>query len=111
MTVRDGRGHSEANAVVFDASWDLHGALTVTSGGPARNIDLVTPNVTAKADGLFISLYGGYQYSYANLYVYNFTKKKIYALRNFKVAQQYFQTFKPQRDCPPSKYGVGVEIF
>jgi uncharacterized membrane protein len=46
-------------AIVFDAGWDLAGALRIVYGDYTIRADVVTPNLTVEETGLKSSLYGG----------------------------------------------------
>jgi hypothetical protein len=101
--------------VVFEANWDLAGALEILYRDPTLQANIATPNLTIGEEGLSVWLYG-YEsyYPYGeNLLLYNFGKKAVWRLTGVETARRYFQAFNPDRSngCPPGREGFGVPVF
>jgi len=102
-------------AVVFESSWDLGGILILFYRDRNLHADVVTPNMKIEEDGLASIIYGittHHPYS-KNLFGYHIGKKTIHYLSTTQTARHHFQTFNPDfdNDCPPSREGLGVQIF
>jgi hypothetical protein len=103
-------------AIVFDAGWDLAGALRIVYGDYTIRADVVTPNLTVEETGLKSSLYGGLlvnEYPYRRMLLYHAGLQRHFALDDADAARRYFQAYNPTRDgnCPPGREGHGVRIF
>ena len=103
-------------AIVFDAGWDLAGALRIVYGDYTIRADVVTPNLTVEETGLKASLYGGLlvsEYPYRRMLLYHAGLQRHFALDDADAARRYFQAYNPTRDgnCPPGREGHGVRIF
>jgi hypothetical protein len=101
-------------ATVFDASWDLAGALRIMYGDNTIRADIVTPNLRVEETGLKASAYGvATEYPYHRLLLYHAGLRRHFALDDGHAAHRYFQTHNPTRDshCPPGREGHGVRVF
>jgi hypothetical protein len=103
-------------AVVFDASWDLAGALRIIYGDYTIRADVVTPNLTVEETGLKASLYGGRlvtEYPYRRMLLYHAGLRHHFVLEDANAARRYFRAYNPTRDgnCSPGREGHGVRIF
>lgn len=103
-------------AIVFDAGWDLAGALHIIYGDYTIRADVVTPNLTVEETGLKASLYGGLlvtQYPYRRMLLYHAALRRHFVLEDASAARRYFQAYNPTRggNCPPGREGHGVRIF
>lgn len=99
-------------AVIFEAPWDVSGALSLAVGKPIRG-DAVSPRMSLQRDGLTTSIYGDrafYPYG-RNLYVYDPARHWLAHLGDFQAAQRYFAEAKAARvPCPRGYVGHGVLI-
>lgn len=101
-------------AVVFDASWDLQGALRLAYRDPDMLADVVSPDVKVAEDGVHTVVYGAETiYPYRRLLVFNFRHGVGVALPNAEEARRYFDRYNPDysNGCPPGRAGHGVEVF
>ncbi|HEY9653497.1 MAG TPA: hypothetical protein V6C95_22745 [Coleofasciculaceae cyanobacterium] len=101
--------------IVFESNWDLMGVLRIIYRDLTLKSDVVTSNLKVEKDGLTTLVYGNlnpYPYN-QNLFIYNFTKKKITRLVNAETAHSYFAQFNPDysNGCPKGHEGKGVPIF
>ncbi len=101
-------------APVFEAEWDLKGALQTHYHDPTINADIVTPRlkITDKAIQTQIYTFPAY-YPYDNLFIYNFDEKSIHSIPDASAAHAYFQKYNPDYNngCPEYEAGEGVAIF
>ena len=101
-------------ATVFDASWDLAGALRIMYGDNTIRADVVTPNLRVEETGLKVSAYGVVtEYPYHRLLLYHAGLRRHFALDDGHAARRYFQTHNPTQGsyCPSGREGHGVRIF
>jgi hypothetical protein len=101
-------------AIVFDASWDLAGALRIMYGDDTIRADIVTPNLRTEETGLKVPAYGVVtEYPYRRLLLYHVGLRRPFAFDDADAARRYFQTHNPTQDshCPPGREGHGVRIF
>jgi hypothetical protein len=100
--------------IVFEANWDVAGALRIFYRDRTLAGDVVKPNLKIKEDGISISIYSGEsQYPYKQLFIYNFSRKMSYQLTNAEVTRRYFAKFNPDYSsgCPKGHEGSGTPIF
>jgi hypothetical protein len=100
-------------APVFEASWDLKGALEIFYKEKV-NADIVTPRLKVTDTAIKTQIYTFETfYPYENLYIYNYKNKKAYLIPDKDSANAYFAQFNPDRNngCPPAVAGNGVSIF
>jgi hypothetical protein len=99
-------------AVIFEAPWDVSGALSLAAGKPIRG-DAVSPRMSLQREGLATSIYGEqafYPYG-GNLYVYDPTRHVLARLGDLDAARRYFRQANARRTpCPRSYVGHGVLI-
>ena len=96
-------------AVVFEAPWDVGGALTLALGRP-MNGDAVSPRMALTRTGLRTSIYKGpsfYPYG-QSLYAYAWATHELVRLDSRVAAQRYFRDREP-RHCP-GYVARGVEV-
>jgi hypothetical protein len=101
-------------AIVFDASWDLAGALRIMYGDDTIRADVVTPNLRVEETGLKVSTYGVVtEYPYRRLLVYHAGLRRHFAFDDADAARRYFQIHNPTQNshCPSGREGHGVRIF
>jgi hypothetical protein len=87
-------------AVIFEAPWDVAGALTLALGRPV-NGDAVSPRMSLTGNGLETSIYkvpGFYPYG-PRLFVYNPVRHQLVRLVDSTAAVRYFRDREP-RACP-----------
>ena len=99
-------------AVVFEISWDVAGAISLTLGRPLQG-DTVRKGISITHDGLATMFYGKpslYRYG-PGLFVYNPGLRLVEPLPNIQAVQTYFarEDRWPSR-CPPGRMGHGVLI-
>jgi hypothetical protein len=99
--------------IVFEGAWDLASALRLESGQDGIEADLIRPGVEVRADGIMLR-----SFAVENLYrfgpqliVYDHPRKRTQVLSDFAVAQKYFGVERSVAPCPPSRQGVGVQLF
>jgi hypothetical protein len=99
-------------AVIFEAPWDVSGALSLAAGKPIRG-DAVSLRMALRPDGLATSIYGDrafYPYG-PDLYVYDPARHRLVPLRDFGASLRYFAEAKATRTpCPRGYVGHGVLI-
>ena len=99
-------------AVIFEAPWDVSGALSLASGKPVRG-DAVSPRMSLQRGGLATSIYGEaafYPFG-RNLYVYDPPRHRLARLGDFAAARRYFREASATRTrCPRGYVGHGVLI-
>jgi hypothetical protein len=80
-------------AVIFETSWDVGGALTLTLGRPLAG-DAVSPRMSLTASGLKSSIYkqpSFYPYG-PGLYAYNAPAHRLVQLKDAETAVRYFNS-------------------
>ncbi|HVT01655.1 MAG TPA: glycosyltransferase family 2 protein [Patescibacteria group bacterium] len=100
-------------APVFEADWDLKGALETYYLKP-MNADIVTPRMKVRDNSISTTIYTfTTSYPYKNMYIYNYKTKQIYKINNSDEAHQYFNTYNKDLNngCPNAEAGKGVAIF
>ncbi len=100
--------------IVFEASWDLTGALSIAYPGRGLNADIIRPNTLVADQGLRTTLYGEeYIYPYRQLFIYNFQRKILYPATSAHDVHVYIRTYNPNfgLECPDGAEGFGVPIF
>jgi len=101
-------------AIVFDASWDLAGALRIMYGEDTIRADIVTPNLRMEETGLKVPAYGVVtEYPYRRLLLYHAGLRRHFAFDDADAARRYFQTHNPTQGshCPAGREGHGVRIL
>ncbi len=104
-------------ASVFEAQWDITGALQIQYNDPTLQANVVSPRLEVKEEGLHTTIYHFTQtypyYPYNNLFIYNFKSKDLYPLFDAETANNYFQHINPQftSNCPEGTEGHGVSIL
>jgi hypothetical protein len=100
---------------VFEAPYDLAGALGIHYQDAALRADVVRPNLEIREEGLATSYYGrDHLYSYGRLLIYNVQYKVSSQLTDREAAESYFRRFNPDwgHACPGTgPEGYGVRIF
>jgi hypothetical protein len=101
-------------AVLFESNWDLTGALMILYRDYSIRADIVTPKLSIKDEGIYVSSYGVVQeYPYKNLFIENLEQKVSFNLTDSQSAQDYFQKYNPTHNlsCPNGRPGFGLPIF
>jgi hypothetical protein len=101
-------------APVFNAAWDLSGALSLVYGHDGIEANIVTRSMTVEQNGLAVPTDAGpVVYPFPNLYMYHFGRKTSYALPNAQAAQDYFSEIGTDRvtRCPADVEGNGVDVL
>jgi hypothetical protein len=99
-------------AAIFEAPWDVSGALSLATGKPIHG-DVVSSRMLLQRNGLATSIYGErafYPYG-RDLYVYDPARHRLALLPDFGAASRYFLDAKATRKrCPRGYVGHGVLI-
>ena len=100
-------------AIVFEADWDLAGALQVMYGDSTLKANVLTPRFRLEADALSFSIYGQWtKYPYSSrLLVYTPRTGELHPITDRKAAEAYFGKALAAWSCPPGHEGIGVEVF
>jgi hypothetical protein len=101
-------------APVFNATWDLSGALSLAYGRLGVEANIVTQWMTVEQNGLSVPTYADRViYPFGKLYVYHYGRKTSYALPDAQTAQTYFDEISTDRvdRCPPDDDGNGVDVM
>jgi hypothetical protein len=101
-------------AVVFEAYWDITGALRFRRHDRSLRADVVTPRLKVEKSGIVTSIYRytrHYPYSHS-LLVYDFRRKVAQPLPYEATARNYFEgRLAHRKQCPPAKPGRGAQIW
>jgi hypothetical protein len=115
--ILDGACPYSGPAVVFESSWDLAGALSISYQDTTIHADIVTPNLKIEEKGIVTLMYEGANrtfHAYSNrLFVYHLGRKTVHYLPDARAAEEYFRVYNPDfnNDCPQGSEGLGVDIF
>lgn len=112
--ILDGVCPHNGPAPVFNASWDLSGALSLLYGHYGIEANIVTQWMTVEQNGLTVPTNAGPAiYPFGRLYVYHLGRKTVYALPDAQAAQTYFNDISTDRTvrCPPDVDGNGVDVL
>ncbi len=101
--------------IVFEANWDLAGALEILYRDPTLQANVVTPSLRLGDKGVSVWLYDTetyYPYG-ERLLLYDFRRKATYRFDNVEKARSYFETLHADRSngCPQGREGFGVPVF
>jgi hypothetical protein len=101
--------------IVFEASWDLTGALEILYRDPSLHANVVTPSLKLTDKGLSMTLYDNESYYLygEGLFLYNLRNGTTYRFRDSESARRYFATSYPNgsKGCPVGREGFGVPVF
>jgi len=106
----DGQSRYNGPAPVFEANWDLEGALRLLYQDNTIRANIVTADIDINDDRIRISGFGVQNYAFKNLFIYNHKEKKVYPLTNAKDARQYFEMINPTYKVD-GRAGFGEPIF
>jgi hypothetical protein len=101
-------------AVVFEADWDLSGALRLHYGDRTLSADVLRPgSYQITHSGIATILYEGEDdYDYGSwLIMYDYRRKTTHALTDSETAIASFKDLNRDERCPPGGEGVGVRVF
>lgn len=101
-------------APVFNATWDLSGALSLIYGHTGIEANIVTPWMTVEENGLAVPTgAGSVIYPFGDLFVYHVGHETSYALPDGEAAQAYFSDISTDRmaRCPAYIDGNGVDVL
>jgi hypothetical protein len=101
-------------APVFNATWDLSGALSLVYGHLGVEANIVTQSITVEQNGLSVPASADRViYPFGNLYVYHYGRKTNYVLPDAQTAQTYFDEMSSDREyrCLPDDDGNGVDVM
>ena len=100
-------------AIVFEAHWDLAGALQLIYRDATLKANVVTPRMRIEADALSFTLYNRptrYPYS-PRLLVYDARSGEAQPLPDRDTAERWLGKSLRAWSCPPGHEGIGVEVF
>lgn len=100
-------------AVVFEANWDLAGALQTVYRDPTLKADVVTPRLRVTDTGIETTIYQQpthYPYT-EGLFVYHAKTGSVHPLPDVASARIYFASSGRMPFCPPGHEGIGVRLF
>lgn len=100
-------------AIVFEANWDLAGALQTLYRDPTLKADVVTSRLTVTDEGIETTIYQqATRYPYAKeLFVYHAGTGGVYPLLDKASARAYFGAPGRAPSCPAGQEGIGVRLF
>jgi hypothetical protein len=101
-------------AIVFEAPWDLRGALWAMYRDSTLRADVVSPRLRVEPDSIVTRIYGeDSSYPYAGLLVLNARLGAVYPIADATGARAYFAEHNPDLSsgCPPGHPGHGVRVF
>lgn len=102
-------------APVFEANWDLAGALQLFHRDPTIKADVVNPTLEVRDDGIHTFEYDvASRYPYGpDVFVYHFGRREVRTLGDAGAARTYFAEVNPDRNggCPPGWGGWGEVLF
>jgi hypothetical protein len=102
-------------AIVFEANWDLKGALRLMYRESSLEADVATDKMSVEPLELVKTLYGdASRYPFTDgLLVYDQRSRTVHPLSDPQAARRYFaaRTFNPARDCPPGHEGLGAPAW
>lgn len=101
-------------APVFEAEWDLKGALHTHYKDKTLKADIVTPRMKVKKDSIETQIYTfPTNYEYKNIFIYNYDYKTTHPIKNADEANAYFAKYNPDfnNGCPVAAAGKGEAIF
>jgi hypothetical protein len=100
-------------AIVFEADWDLTGALQVYYGNRTVSANVVTPRMTADDAAIVATIYGQparYPYS-SSLFAYHAGTGVVQPLADAATARAWLSRSLASSSCPAGREGIGVEPF
>jgi hypothetical protein len=103
-------------AVVFEAPWDLAGALQLAYGRRGLRADVVTPALEPGDSLLTTWTYNPKavtSYPYERMLVLNVARRRRVAIADAAGMRRYLEANNPDRSggCPPGRPGHGVTVF
>ena len=101
-------------AVVFEADWDLSGALRLHYGDRTLSADVLRPGAyEVTRSGIATILYEGEDdYDFGSwLIMYDYRHKTTHALTDRETVLDLFKATNLDAHCPPGGEGVGVRVF
>lgn len=102
-------------APVFEANWDLAGALQLLYRDPTIKADVVNPTLEVREDGIHTFEYDvASRYPYGpDVFLYHFGRREVRTLPDVGAARTYFADVNPDRNggCPPGFGGWGEVLF
>ncbi len=100
-------------AIVFEAPWDVGGALRLTYRDPTIAGDVLTSRIHAESTGLKSIVYGeATVHPYSELLiVFDVRSGGTVRLREESTARAYLNAAEGRSTCPASREGEGVRVF
>jgi hypothetical protein len=115
--ILDGSCPEIGPAVVFGSQWDFPGALQLAYGDPSLSGDVAYQRMRAGRRALIVEstpldkiITHTYPYR-RNLFVYDYSRRKLYDMSNRKSALRYVTRSRPSFHCPPLRsFAWGFDI-
>lgn len=110
----DGACRYVGPAPVFEAPWDLSGALKILYREPSLRADMAIPRVRVRSDGVETAEYDSPTiYPYERLFVYDAARRATFPLPDRASAELYFarSARDSEKACPPGFGGWGAAVF
>ena len=102
-------------APIFEAPWDLEGALALIYRDPTLRADIVTPTLLVSDTAIETNLYGAVTEHFfeQGIVIYNHKLRRVIELPTAEVARQYFEKVSPKKggDCPLIRPGYGEPVL
>jgi hypothetical protein len=101
--------------IIFEAEWDLTGALRIAYGDHTLHADVVNPLLKIRPEGIYTELYFNdiIFHPYEKLWVYNRQHGVVVPLRDAAAAERYFERYNPTLDsgCRRVRPGLGYAVW
>lgn len=110
----DGTCPYHGPAPIFEASWDLEGAIRLLYGDPSLRADIVNPTLRVDDDGIHTAEHDWpSHYPFGKIMVYHFALRRSSVLADRTAAEHYFREIDPDlsNGCPPGFGGWGVQLI
>ena len=101
-------------APVFEADWDMTGALQIDYNDTTLKADVISPRVKVLENGIQTQIYTFIsEYSYDTLYIYNYQYDISERITNQEQAKAYFKKYNADftSGCQHGSPGQGVNIL
>lgn len=112
----DGVCRYDGPGIIFEAYWDIGGALRLQYRDTTLQANIVSRSLTVAEDGIRVVLYGGeslYEYGGDPLFMFNARRATIHRIGNATAAHEYFARYNPDRSsgCLTGREGHGTRLF
>ncbi|MBV9582028.1 MAG: hypothetical protein JO057_25890 [Chloroflexi bacterium] len=98
--------------VVFEAPWDVAGAIQIAYDDPTLRGDVVTPRLTIGDAGVTTEIYGEPAfYPYANLFVFDRSAHELVPTPNRAALERALASTENGAACGPGQPGLGQPVL